>query len=877
MYNLDVNSMSWLELTAGGLSIFLLLFYLYNLALPKPIPGIPYNQSATKRLLGDLPDLFKHQKQTGEQRRWFALQNQKFNSPVCQVFIRPFGKPRVILSDFREAYDILSKRLREFDRSERAREAFAGIIPHQMLAYQTVDPKFKKHRELMRDLMSPKFLNQVSAPEIYSKVNTLVRLWHEKCLHAAELPFDGKRDIQRATLDDVTAVSFGLDDDNSATKRQLDDMLARSTAGVTFTQPGKKIVDFPVHPLAKELDATLTIVESSAVGLSSPIPRWHYWILYKLPYLKKAARVREEWTRREIDKAVETISKDGTKHTLATRSVLEFMVLREEAAARKAERPPRFHRRRIYDELFGFIIAGHDTTAATLSWGVRYIADAPLAQEKLRSLLQNVFSAALAEHRQPTTDEIISASIPYLDAVIEEILRLSAVLPIVSRVAMVDTTILGHVIPKGTSVFFTLNGPRLMKTAITVPEAIRSESSQGTKSRYGEWRAEDVEQFIPERWIDVDDKGVETFNAMKGPFLTFGSGPRGCFGRRLAYLQLRIFWVLLMWNFEFLPVDSELRSQDVVEHVGVEPHRLDPYGYGAVNNETSGTEATPQVKEWLLHLQETPSQRSIPPLPAPVQSPLGVSVSQSGTTGTPAPALGHATSQALELNQLHLLHHWKIHTSVDLCRCSKTLYIWQEALPQVGFQYQFVLHALLGLAALHIAYTSPTERARSWLVGMYHHNEALTGFRRELSFITEENSEALFTWSLCNVLYVFTTSNPLYQGIDGRPTSSTSVQKEKLLGSEWIPMIRGLRAVLEPTHNYFRSGSMKAIMNLGNWDELDPAQESQSPEDANFCRARESWRDSDRAEVYEEALQVLRKCRLYSYQFREMDSETRSN
>ncbi|RBQ81482.1 hypothetical protein FVER53590_30470 [Fusarium verticillioides] len=568
---LYLSSMSWIELSAGGLSIVLLLFCLYNLALPKPIPGIPYNKNATKRLLGDLPDLIEYQKKNGQQRKWFRLQNQKLNSAISQVFVRPFGKPRIVLTDFREMHDILGKRFKEFDRSDRAREAFAGIIPHQMLSMQTVDPRFKKHRELMKDLMTPKFLHQNSAPEINRKVNTLVKLWHEKCVHANELPFDGKRDIQRATLDVITATSFGLDDENSATKRQLDDMLARSNAGVKFTQPGKKVVDFPVHPLTKELDATLTIVESSAVGFSSPMPRWHYWILSQFPYLKNAARIREEWTRREIDKAVAAIPKDGSENTLAMRSALEFMVLREAAAAQKAGRPPRFHRRRIYDELFGFIIAGHDTTAATLEWGVRYIADAPHAQAKLRSALQNAFSTALAEHRQPTIDEITSTSIPYLDAVIEETLRHSVVLPIVSRVAMKDTTILGHAIPKGTFVFFILNGPSLMKPAIEVPETARSEASQGTKNRYGEWRADDIEKFLPERWIDVDDKGVETFNALKGPFMTFGSGPRGCYGRRLAYLQLRIFWVLLIWNFEFLPIDPELRTQDVVEHVGVEP------------------------------------------------------------------------------------------------------------------------------------------------------------------------------------------------------------------------------------------------------------------------------------------------------------------
>jgi hypothetical protein len=144
LHNLQISSFSWFELFAGGICIFLLLLGLYNAALPKPIPGIPYNKSATKRLSGDLPDFFKYQKHTGEQRRWFGLQNQKFNSPICQVFVRPFGKPSVIVSDFREAQDILSKRLKEFDCSDRGREAFSGIILHQMLSYQDGGSKVQK-------------------------------------------------------------------------------------------------------------------------------------------------------------------------------------------------------------------------------------------------------------------------------------------------------------------------------------------------------------------------------------------------------------------------------------------------------------------------------------------------------------------------------------------------------------------------------------------------------------------------------------------------------------------------------------------------------------------------------------------------------------
>ncbi|KAG5654917.1 hypothetical protein KAF25_010962 [Fusarium avenaceum] len=389
-----------------------------------------------------------------------------------------------------------------------------------MLSYQTVDPKFKKHRELLRDVMSPNFLQQVSAPEIYTKVNNLVKLWREKSKYTAERPFDGKTDIQRAALDVITAVSFGLEDENSATKRQLDDMLSKSTAGAPIADPQEGIVRFPFLPLTAELDASLTLIESAAVGFSSPFPRWHHWFLRQFRDMKDAARVREEWTRREADKAVKAISEDGSENTMATRTAVEHMVLREAAAAKKAGRPPRFHRPRIYDELFGFIIAGHDTTSSTLAWGVQYIADDQEAQTKLRSCLQGAFPTALAEHRQPTVQEITSTSIPYLDAVLEEILRLSAVIPLISRVAMVDTTVLGHAIPKGTQIFFTFNGPSLMKPAIEVPENVRSESSRNTKSRFGQWRAEDVEQFIPERWIDVDEKGVETFNPMKGPMIT---------------------------------------------------------------------------------------------------------------------------------------------------------------------------------------------------------------------------------------------------------------------------------------------------------------------------------------------------------------------
>jgi cytochrome P450 len=227
--------------------------------------------------------------------------------------------------------------------------------------------------------------------------------------------------------------------------------------------------------------------------------------------------------------------------------------------------------------MLAYVIAGHDTTANTFSWGLIYLADHPQAQATLRSHLDTVFSLAAAERRLPTVDEIIKSHAPYLDATIEEILRCSVVLPMVSRQAQVDTTILGHAIPKGTLVMCMSNGPGFFRPGFLIEESVRSKTSQtAPASALGSWDEGDMHMFKPERWLDVtnDEKtGEQTlaFNAKKGPMNSFGGGPRGCFGRRLAYMELRILTVLLLWNFKLLPIAPDLRSYRRREQITVEP------------------------------------------------------------------------------------------------------------------------------------------------------------------------------------------------------------------------------------------------------------------------------------------------------------------
>lgn len=98
---------------------------------------------------------------------------------------------------------------------------------------------------------------------------------------------------------------------------------------------------------------------------------------------------------------------------------------------------------------------GHETTSTTIVWGLKFLTFYPAIQDELRKDLRAVHTAALAEKRLPSADEIIrveqKGGIPYLDAFIEEVLRCGTI-PAVGRDATCDTVLLGHAIPKGTTV-----------------------------------------------------------------------------------------------------------------------------------------------------------------------------------------------------------------------------------------------------------------------------------------------------------------------------------------------------------------------------------------------------------------------------------------
>ena len=142
--------------------------------------------------------------------------------------------------------------------------------------------------------------------------------------------------------------------------------------------------------------------------------------------------------------------------------------------------------RHLRDQLVALIAAGHDTSAASLSWAFERLARNPAVHDRLRE-------------DDPA----------YLDAVVKEVLRVRPALTIAPRRLLEPTRIAGRLLPAGVHV-----------TACLWLALRRSDL----------WPQADA--FRPERWLDGPPP-----NPMS--WIPFGGGVRRCAGAPFAEMEMR--------------------------------------------------------------------------------------------------------------------------------------------------------------------------------------------------------------------------------------------------------------------------------------------------------------------------------------------------
>lgn len=189
----------------------------------------------------------------------------------------------------------------------------------------------------------------------------------------------------------------------------------------------------------------------------------------------------------------------------------------------------------VRDECMTAFLAGHETTAATLSWWAWCMAANPQAQAEARREVQMVLDG-----RAPTLEDL--PALDYLDRTLQETLRLYPAAPILmSRRAIKPVRLGGWTLPA--------------RTILTVP--------LGLMQRDPRWFPE-PDCFRPERFIE------EAASAPRGTFMPFGAGPRVCLGQHLALTEMTVIAAMILQRFT-LSVPEGMAPPQPVLNVTLRP------------------------------------------------------------------------------------------------------------------------------------------------------------------------------------------------------------------------------------------------------------------------------------------------------------------
>ena len=536
--------------------------------LPRLEPGIPYDARSAKRPWGDLPKMTKAAKEGNDVLAVFSDSCFDLNSPLIQFLAGPLAKaPLLILTDFREIEDILTRRTKEFDRLDQTKDRINPLLRESTVNMQSND-RFKAQRKLWTGVMTPEFVNKIASLHVHTSCMNLIELWHRKADLAKGQPFDAVTDLRYEGFDAIWGFTFGTE--LGSTKAQLRHQLEVNPESISLSGNDEEPAVLPQGEPPEFYELIMKLITRFETIDASLLPELKIWLIVKSPSFRRAIRERNaKITELVASSRAKFTDKDYADEELATSAMDQVLRRLHNSKIESLTSDAKDPDQHLKDELFLFIIAGYDTTATAMSWMVKFFAANQARQTRLREELQ----AALPGTKAPSAQAILKADLPYLDAFVAEVLRCSMMIGAIGRVAKCNTSILGKSVRKESFILMCTNAQSFLgKERLTVTEEERSESSKtygGARGQRYEWPLEGRQEFRPERWLRTEEittpqggTAEQTiYDEHAGPNMPFGLGPRGCFGKRLALTKLRINVTLLVLNFEFLEVRGKCRTE----------------------------------------------------------------------------------------------------------------------------------------------------------------------------------------------------------------------------------------------------------------------------------------------------------------------------
>ncbi|MGK7940131.1 MAG: cytochrome P450 [Crocosphaera sp.] len=281
--------------------------------------------------------------------------------------------------------------------------------------------------------------------------------------------------------------------------------------GITFQVILKAVFGLKEGPRYEQLDQLLTSRLEGAKSIFRAI-------LLLFPILQKDWGPLSPWGRlkeneRQIDKLIyEEIQERRDNPDPSRTDILSLMM------AARDETGESMSDVELRDELITLLIAGHETTATSLSWAFYWIHRLPEVREKLLEEL-----ATLGENRDP--NQIFR--LPYLDAVYKETLRIYPVAMMgIQRMVLSPLNIGGYDFEPG---------------AILTPCIYLTHHREDLYPQ--------PKQFKPERFLEKQFSPYEYF--------PFGGGSRRCIGMAFAQFEMKLILATILSHWQLKLTDNK--------------------------------------------------------------------------------------------------------------------------------------------------------------------------------------------------------------------------------------------------------------------------------------------------------------------------------
>lgn len=250
-----------------------------------------------------------------------------------------------------------------------------------------------------------------------------------------------------------------------------------------------------------------TVSDYFARTLSQPFP----WPLSVPTPLNRAFL----GARAELDQVVHGIIREKRLNKEPSDDLLSTMLeLTDEEGQRMSDE-------QLRDEVLTLLLAGHETTALTLTYALYLLAKHP----EVADWVAEELSAVLGD-RPPTLAEL--PALLRTDQLVKEAMRLYPPAAVLTRKALADDVVMGWTIPAG--------------AMVVLPQWVTHRDP-----RY----FEDPERFWPARWTAELEERLPRF-----AYFPFGGGGRVCIGSAFATLEARLALAELVRRFRYRLVDE---------------------------------------------------------------------------------------------------------------------------------------------------------------------------------------------------------------------------------------------------------------------------------------------------------------------------------